>query len=118
MFGSGDEQASKSGWVDIDDSLSETGTESVLEQLSAMDEAEVVYPDGTSYEWEEGLEENYMELVDGFGGEDEVSQYMEIEGTEVTVAVEHGEETVFTVYADEERYGKDSGLNLGLASPL
>lgn len=118
MFGSGDGQASKSGWGDIDDSLSETGTESVLEQLSAMDEAEVVYPDGTSYGWEEDLEENYSELVNAFGGEDEVNQYMEIKGTEVTIAVEHGKETVFTVYADEERYGKDSSLNLGLASPL
>jgi hypothetical protein len=77
--------------------------------------AEVVYPD-TSYTWEDDIAENYEQLIEAFGGEDNLNQYMDIGSTDITIAVEQDEEPLFVVYGEDERYEEPGVFNLGLGT--
>jgi hypothetical protein len=82
-----------------------------------MSEAEIVYPD-SSYTWEDDIAANYEQLIQSFGGEENVNQYMDIGGTETTVAVEQDKEPLFVVYGKDEIYEKPGLFNLGLGTTI
>jgi hypothetical protein len=87
-------------WSEIDDSLEED-TERVKEQLRVQVSAEIDYPDGRGNVWYSDLAENYEQLIDAFGGEEEVTQYLEINPQGVKVSVEQDDVELFTVYTVE-----------------
>lgn len=115
MASSGDEEGFD--WDEAKSSLTPEGTETVKDQLGVMSEAEVVYRD-TRYTWEEDIAEKYEQLVQAFGGEEQVNQYMKIGGTETTIAVEKNEEPLFVVYGEDEMYEKPGLFNLGLGTTI
>lgn len=98
------EEHEQQEWTEVRDSLQETDTDSVANQLDFMRYAEVVYSDGETSDWYTDIVERYEELVEGFGGEESVDQYMEIGAKGVSIAVEHDDEHIFTVYAAESGY--------------
>lgn len=114
MEDSVDSKVSEKSWEDIRGSLTSADTGTVTDQLQAMGEAEVIYKDGTVIEWEEDIEENYLEIFEAFGGDENLDQYMDVAGAGVTVAVEEDEEPLFVVYGKEEMYGGTKGLDLGV----
>ncbi len=105
-------------WDEIRDSLNEVDTEYVVEQLDVMGKADLTYSDGKQSEWRQDIAEKYEKLVNGFGGEEEVSQYLEIGGKGVAVAVEYDDEPLFTVKALEPHYmnieGPDTDLDTAI----
>lgn len=104
-------------WEEARSSLTPTDTETVKDQLGVMHKAEVVYPDD-SYTWNEDIPENYEELIQAFGGEGQVNQYMDIGGTGTTIAVEQDEEPLFVVYGEDEMYEEPGLFNLGLGTTI
>ena len=107
-----------SEWESVRESLDEVDTDYVMDQLDVMGKAELTYSDGKTSEWNEDIAEKYRKLVKGFGGEEQVSQYLEIGGNGVAVAVEYDDEPLFTVKAIE-RYplavdGPDTDLDTAL----
>lgn len=94
------EEAESNEWSELDDSLEED-TERVKEQLRVQVSAEIDYPDGRNTVWYSDLEENYEQMIDAFGGEDAVDQYLEINPQGVKVSVEQDDEELFTVYTVE-----------------
>jgi|APHM01.1.fsa_nt_gi hypothetical protein len=66
-----------------------------------MNEAEVIYDDGRGTEWEEDIVGKYQEMLNAFGGEEDLDQYVDTGGLGVTVAVEDGDELIFVVYGEE-----------------
>lgn len=107
-----------SDWEEIRESLDEVDTEYITDQLGVMGKAELTYSDGKTSEWNEDIAEKYEQLVKGFGGEDQVSQYLEIGGKGVAVAVEYDDEPLFTVKALEPHYlqfeGPDTDLDTAI----
>jgi hypothetical protein len=104
-------------WDEAKSSLTPEDKETVKDQLGVMSQAEVVYRDA-SYTWEEDIAEKYEQLVKAFGGEESVNQYMEIGGTDTTIAVEQDEEPLFVVYGKDEMYEKPGLFNLGLGTTI
>lgn len=95
-------------------SLSSVDTEEVINQLEAMNEADVVY-NGWETGWsDEEIVENYWKMLNAFGGEENLDQYIDIGGLGVTVAVEDGEEPVFIVYGEDEVYEEAGRFGLGI----
>ncbi len=115
MYGSEQGEVYGEDWSDVKSSLSSVGTEEVVSQLEAMNQADVVYEDGWRTEWEdEEIVEKYREMLNAFGGDEELDQYMDIGGLGVTVAVEDGEEPLFVVYGEDE-VNEDAGrFGLGI----
>jgi hypothetical protein len=113
MYGSEHGEVYEDDWSDVKSSLSSVGTEEVLNQLGAMNEADVVY-NGWETEWsDEDIVENYRKMLDAFGGEQNLDQYIDIGGLGVTVAVEDGDEPVFVVYGEDEVYDEAGRFGLG-----
>lgn len=118
MFDSGDEEYSEEGWREVRGSLTNTDTDMVADQLGVVDRAQIVYSDESDSIWTEDLVGKYEQMVDAFGGQQEVEQYIDIGSKGFTVAVERDDEPVFVVYADEESYSKSSGFNFGLGAMM
>ncbi|MFB6175204.1 MAG: hypothetical protein ABEJ87_04475 [Candidatus Nanohalobium sp.] len=99
-------------WSVVRESLRPTDTEQVRSQLQVMGRAEISYPDDTEMKWKTDLGDRYERLVDSFGGEENVQQYMEIDGGDLKVAVEQDQEPLFYLSANEETYLSIPGLDL------
>jgi len=82
-----------------------------------MDSATVMYEEHEE-ELDTGLKKRYIELLERYGGEDELTQYHDIGAFSTTLAVEKDDEPVFAFYGDEERYSKSTGLFRGLTAML
>ena len=102
-------------WSEVRENLTPTDTETALNHLNIMNSATVLYEDSEE-EINEGLEAKYIELLERFGGEDELTQYHDIGAFSTTLAVEKDDEPVFVFYGDEERYSKSRGLFKGLTA--
>lgn len=105
-------------WESVRDSLNEVDTDYVMDQLDVMGKAELTYSDGKTSEWNEDIAEKYQQLVKGFGGEEQVSQYLEIGGKGVAVAVEYDDEPMFKVKALEPHYMRMEGPDTDLDTDL
>ena len=115
MYGSEQGEVYEQDWSDVKSSLRSVNTDEVLRQLGAMGEADVVYDDGWQTEWgDEEITDRYQEMLDAFGGEENLDQYMDIGGLGVTVAVEDGEEPVFVVYGEDEVNEEAGRFGLGI----
>ncbi|MFB6115596.1 MAG: hypothetical protein ABEK04_04835 [Candidatus Nanohalobium sp.] len=119
MYGFGESWSSEEDWENIRDSLTETDTETVKEQLEHMDGAEITYPQSESgtEEIQGDLAGRYDKLIEFNSGSQGVTQYMEIDGRDLRVAVEKNDDLKFYLEAYEEAESKLSGLNLGLGTP-
>jgi len=116
MFDSDDEEYSEEGWREVRGSLTNADMDMVTDQLGVMGSAQIVYSDESDSIWKEDLVGKYEQMVDAFGGEQEVEQYIDIGSKGFTVAVERDGEPVFVVYGDEEGYSKSSRFNFGLGT--
>lgn len=96
-------------WREAREIMQEVDTDYVKDQLGVMTAAELVYSDGQTSEWCNDMEEKYETLVEAFGGEESVNQYLDIAPRGVSVAVEHDDEPVFAVYAQETGYESIEG---------
>lgn len=118
MSGALEEQYQETEWEQIRESLDEVDTDYITGQLKVMNRAEVLYPDGTDYEWNEEITEKYERLVNGFGGEEEVEQYLQIGAKGVAVAVEYDGEPIFAVKALEPGYERSEGSKIDLSTAI
>lgn len=118
MYVFGDSWSPEEDWGDVRDSLTETDTESVKRQLEHMDYAEITYPETKSdtSEIEGDLAERYDKLIEFNSGTEGVTQYMEIDGRDLRIAVEKDDDLKFYLEAYEEPESRLSGLNLGLGT--
>ena len=115
MYSSGDGEVYEQDWSDVKSSLSSFGTDEVLSQLEAMGESSIVYEDGWRNKWEdEEIVDKYQEVLNAFGGEEQLDQYMDIGGLGVTVAVEDGDEPIFVVYGEDEINKEKGRFGLGI----
>lgn len=113
-----EEQYQEKEWEQIRDSLDEVDTDYVADQLGVMGRAEVLYPDGSNYEWRNDIAEKYEQLVNGFGGEEKVAQYLEIDAKGVAVAVEYEDEPIFAIKALEPGYSVAEGPKIDLDAAI
>ncbi len=93
-------------WLEVREQLTPSDTEMNLSQLNVMNSVEVVYDDGTRSEWSQDLQEKYENLLEAFGGEEQVNQYHDIGAFGVTIAVEQDEKPLFVVYGEESTYSR------------
>lgn len=117
MYGFGDSWSPEEDWESVRDSLTETDTETVKRQLEHMDSAEITYPETNSgTEAIQGdLAGRYDKLIDNSDSEG-LTQYMEIDGRNLRVAVEKNADLKFYLEAYEEVGSKIPGPNLGLGT--
>ncbi len=113
MYGSEHGEVYEENRSDVKSSLSSVSTEEVLNQLGAMNEADVVYNGWETELGDEDIVENYRKMLDAFGGEQNLDQYIDIGGLGVTVAVEDVDEPVFVVFGEDELYEKPGRFGLG-----
>lgn len=103
------EDQERKEWQQVRESLNEVDTDYVTDQLDVMKAAELIYSDGRTTEWKKDMSEKYETLVEAFGGEESVNQYLDVEAKGVSIAVEYDDEPVFVVYAQESRYENIEG---------
>lgn len=112
------DSSGKDTWDNVKEQLTPTDTEEAVNQLNVMDSAEVLYNDNTELNWDKDLKSNYRDLIQAFGGEENLNQYHDIGAFGVTLAVEQDEEPIFVVYAEQEKYRQIKERIRGLATPL
>lgn len=103
------EDQERKEWQQVRESLNEVDTDYITDQLEVMKAAELVYSDGRTTAWRNDMSEKYETLVEAFGGEESVKQYLDVGARGVSIAVEHDDEPVFAVYAQETRYENIEG---------
>lgn len=102
-------------WQQVRKDLTPTDTETALNHINVMESATVVHEDHKE-EINENLEQRYLELLEQYGGEEDVMQYHDIGAFSTTLAVEKNDEPVFAFDGNEERYSRKTGLMKGLTT--
>lgn len=101
-------------WYKVSDAYEQQQRSYVEDQLDFMRSVELSFPDETTMYWEDRIAERYEELADSFGGVDEYLRCFD-DGS-IRVFVELDNETLFSVYGEEQGNLKQS--RAGLSSVL